>query len=293
MSIEEALRHYVRAYEEVMLIDYSAGLFNQHARHGQLTLAQLHSFLSFDSHGATTKVFRIFDEDGSGTIDAHEFHKVVRYLNFTDGYCDACDAPILEHQHSFYCTSCDNYLLCVGCHGQRQRVHNSRHQFRLMCDKESLKEYMPGVGNFLRAEIEQLFRELDADRSGKVTHGEFRVYFRRLGFREALIDHFLQLDLNGDGYLDKNELLCIMVAIRITRFCDECGDWEFPGSGNMLSCIQCTADYDVCRSCFQSGRCSHEHEHFETVSMLQLRRLGLCLEVNGNDRRVVCEDQEK
>ncbi|RLN32218.1 hypothetical protein BBJ28_00005192 [Nothophytophthora sp. Chile5] len=279
LSLQELLAVYVRVYEERMLVDIAAEMYANYGYRGGIQRHEIGAVLPGNPDRMLHKLFAKFDEDGSGVLDAKELLAIVRYVNFGKGYCDGCFEPIGEKERGFMCVDCSGYILCVSCYtiNQRERFHPPRHQFVAASELLAAQNdsFIPGVGNFLRDATTELFQKMDVDGDGHVTHAEFRQYHRALGYSEPVIAFLLQFDLDGDGRLSKRELLYMTVGLNMARTCDECGGLSFVGQDEMLSCVECTADYDVCLACWNAGRCSHPHSKFKFSEAFQLRTAGL------------------
>lgn len=284
-SLETLVGSLIAPYEERMLLDIAADLFQDHCVQGVIRRQDIAAVLPPGfAPAAALKVFHQFDADRSGSLDAQEFLQLVRYLNFGNGYCDGCDAPITSDNDGFLCTTCNNgYILCGACYTRAWTLHTPRHEFTKMTRvKKNSPGGLPGsVGQYLRSHIEQLFTAMDTDRSGAVTTSEFVAYYVAQGYSPSLVLMLLQFDLDGDGFLSRRELLFLVVALATLRTCDECGALVFIGKAPMACCTECTADYDVCGACVSAHRVTHPHKNYRQVSLFDLRHAGLCYIYSG------------
>ncbi|GMF44682.1 unnamed protein product [Phytophthora fragariaefolia] len=124
---------------------------------------------------------------------------------------------------------------------------------------------------------------MDTDRDGRISQDEFRAFQRAQGCADSYIDFLLSFGGSIDGMISKKELLYLVTGQKMTRQCDECAALKFVGQDQILSCLECTSDYDVCTNCWQSGRCQHEHANFRMSEPFQLRFAGLFYRYSHDD----------
>ncbi|KAE8909691.1 hypothetical protein PF010_g27753 [Phytophthora fragariae] len=292
----QLLQNFVRVYEERLLVDIAANLYREFARGGGIQREDIGKLLSHFPPKVVEGVFARYDQAGRGVVDARAFLALVRYLNFGNGFCDACFAPIGEHERGFMCLECraGGYILCARCYprGVSGEVHPSSHRFvpaqemlEMLAPPPEDRDQLPnGVGVFLRTHIATLFAQMDTDRDGRISQSEFRAFQRAQGCADSFMDFLLSFAGSPDGMISKKELLYLVTGQKMTRQCDECGALKFVGQDQILSCLQCVSeDYDVCIFCWQSGRCQHEHANFRMSEPFQLRFAGLHYRYSHDD----------
>ncbi|KAG2520228.1 hypothetical protein JM18_006293 [Phytophthora kernoviae] len=271
-SLEQLLQHFVRVYEERLLVDIAANLYREFARGGGIQHEDIGKLLSHFPPKVVEGVFARYDQAGRGVVDARGFLALVRYLNFGNGFCDACFAPIGEHERGFMCLECraGGYILCAKCYprGVSGEVHPANHRFipaqemlEMLAPPPEDRDQLPnGVGVFLRTHIATLFTQMDQNRDGRITHDEFRAFQRAQGCADSYVDFLLSFGGAGDGLVSKKELLYLVTGQKMTR-----------------------QYYDVCVDCWQSARCQHEHANFRMAEPFQLRFAGLCYRYSHDD----------
>lgn len=290
-TLEAVVGPLLRAYEEQLLVELAAGLFREFAQRDGVPRDQIARLLADYPPSAVHHVFSRYDTAGSGVLGARAFLALVRYLNFGNGFCDACFAPIGEHERGFMCVECraSGYILCARCFPQRGAFHPGgggiAHRFLPAAEMLELlhpsarEEELPrGVGVMLRAHLASLFAAMDTSGRGTVSRNEFRAYQRAQGCAESYTEFLLGYDGvsgNDNDSISKKRLLFLAAGQHLLRQCDECGALQFAGSGQVLSCLECVADYDVCASCWLASRCRHEHCNFRAAEPFQLRFAGL------------------
>ncbi|OWZ23007.1 hypothetical protein PHMEG_0002185 [Phytophthora megakarya] len=264
-TLEQLLQNFVRVYEERLLVDIAANLYREFARGGGIQREDIGKLLSHFPPKVVEGVFARYDQAGRGVVDARAFLALVRYLNFGNGFCDACFAPIGEHERGFMCLECraGGYILCARCYprGVSGEVHPPNHRFvpaqemlEMLAPPPEDRDQLPnGVGVFLRTHIATLFAQMDTNRD------------------DSYIDFLLSFGGSPDGMISKKELLYLVTGQKMTRQCDECSALKFVGQDQILSCLECISDYDCCVDCWQSGRCQHEHANFRMAEPFQLR----------------------
>ncbi|KAL4175012.1 hypothetical protein KRP22_006940 [Phytophthora ramorum] len=294
-TLEQLLQHFVRVYEERLLVDIAANLYREFARGGGIQRDDIGKLLSHFPPKVVEGVFARYDQAGRGVVDARAFLALVRYLNFGNGFCDACFAPIGEHERGFMCLECraGGYILCARCYprGVSGEVHSPTHRFvpaqemlEMLAPPPEDRDQLPnGVGVFLRTHIATLFAQMDADRDGRISQVEFRAFQRAQGCADSYVDFLLSFGSSPDGLISKKELLYLVTGQKMTRQCDECGALKFVGQDQILSCTACISDYDICDACFQSGRCQHKHANFRMAEPFQLRFAGLYYRYSHDD----------
>ncbi|KAF1324601.1 hypothetical protein FI667_g9826, partial [Globisporangium splendens] len=295
----------VREYEEKLVLQLAAQVFSENKRGDVVPNVQVIRLLTDQflcgtfPRQAVLKLVAKYDVDESGALDAQEMLQLMRHLNYSTGCCDECYEPIGEGEHGYRCmnSACYDvgYYLCSFCYTNRHRSVHRSHLFSLVSGINDEAVFPPGTGSFLMGQVTSLFSELDADNSGTVTHKEFRIHFREQGFQEALIDHLLQFDLDGDGMISIKELTYLVVGLSTTRVCHECHRYELVGSKCLKSCLECTAGYNICNDCYKTNR-RHNHPHslFKYAETFQLCETGLfyqrqydgTLELRVADRRL-------
>ena len=128
-------------------------------------------------------LFKVWDVDGSGTIDREEFRKAVNELNLVPGLTtEACDAAF------------DDYDLDGG--GEIEYPEYIRYTLR-----DAIARSM--------GKVMDLFKEIDVDHSGQIDKKEFRKAIRTLGFEAPTedLDHlFDEVDVDGSGEIEFKEL---------------------------------------------------------------------------------------
>lgn len=293
-SLEATLDNYVRVYEEKLIIDVAAEIYANFADKGGIRLDDLDGMLSAPSQ-TVAMLFRKYDADHSGTIDAKELLAIVRHLNFMRGFCDECFKPVGGDDSAFICVPCDTFMLCAECYPRRAQVHPEHSHFKPAALMErqnaAATDFPQGVGAFLRQMVVNLFEEIDDNGDGEISIQEFLHHCVANGWSLEFVLFVLNFDLNGDGCISPREALYMLTGLAMMRSCDECGELSFVSDEDLLSCVECTADYDVCASCWNAGRCSHHHDRFETTKPFQLRSLGLYYEHrNGNTWRIAVGD---
>lgn len=280
----------LRAYEEQLLVELAAKLFSEFSQQDGVPRGQIARLLGDYPPSAVQLVFSRYDARNRGVLGARAFLALVRYLNFGHGFCDACFAPIGERERGFACVDChaSGFILCERCFPQRSAFHppsNGQQQQQLQQHRFIPAEHMDrlqhpeepphGVGVFLRAHLKALWAEIDPARQGVVSRDAFRMFQRARGCTESYTDFLLQLDGDETTHVTKRRLLYLTAGQHLLRQCDECGALKFAGSGDVLSCLECVADYDVCADCWLASRCRHEHAHFRVAEPFQLRFAGL------------------
>lgn len=289
--LEALLRPLVRVYEEQLLVDVAANLFREFARQGGIPRADIARLLADYPPSAVHSVFSRYDRANRGVIDARSFLALVRYLNFGNGFCDACFAPIGELERGFMCVECraGGYILCAGCYPQRGGFHQPTHRFLPSNDMLELlhpsdsEEIPKGVGVFLRAHLTSLFNAMDPTKRGVITHADFRAFQRLKGCAESYVDFLLAQDEAGNGLISRKKLLYLVTGQHMIRQCDECGALKFVGQNQIMSCLECVADYDVCADCWLASKCRHEHCNFRMAEPFQLRFAGLYYRFSHDD----------
>nr|DAD39342.1 TPA_asm: hypothetical protein HUJ06_013665 [Nelumbo nucifera] len=112
--------------------------------------------------------------------------------------------------------------------------------------------------------VKKLFKKIDADGNRKVSLDEFNEYCRRKS--KKLPKHcFNELDKNGDGFLDFEEIIVFFYIIQTrTISCSGCGSLVM---GMYFTCAICfytetSVNHNLCCSCHQSGKsagCEHSN----------------------------------
>jgi hypothetical protein len=286
LTLEAVVAPKLRAYEEQLLVELAAGLFREFAQRDGVPRAEIARLLADYPPSAVHLVFSRYDAAGAGVLGARAFLALVRYLNFGNGFCDACFAPIGERERGFMCVECraSGYILCARCFPQRGAFHPGggiAHRFLPAAEMLELmhpsgrEDALPrGVGVLLRAHLTARLAAMDPAGRGFVSRDEFRAHQRAQGCAESYTEFLLALDGGGDR-ISKRRLLLLAAGQHLLRQCDECGALQFAGGGQVLSCLECVADYDVCAACWLASRCRHEHCHFGTAEPFQLRFAGL------------------
>ncbi|EEY53667.1 uncharacterized protein PITG_19841 [Phytophthora infestans T30-4] len=233
------LQNFVRVYEERLLVDIAANLYREFARGGGIQHEDIGKLLSHFPPKVVEGVFARYDQAGRGVVDARAFLALVRYLNFGNGFCDSCFAPIGEHKRGFMCLECraGGYILCARCYprGVSGEVHPPTHRFvpaqemlEMLAPPPEDRDQLPnGVGVFLRTHISTLFAQMDTDRDGRITQDEFRVFQKAQGCADSYIEFLLGFGGSLDGMISKKELLYLVTGQKMTRQCDECSALKF------------------------------------------------------------------
>ncbi|KAL5542370.1 hypothetical protein UlMin_010080 [Ulmus minor] len=124
--------------------------------------------------------------------------------------------------------------------------------------------YYKNSSKKLKKKAKKFFRSMDANRDDRVSLAEFASFLQQKGYGEIEHNMFRQLDANGDGELDFDEVLTFYYIVK-TRglWCDVCHSRL---TGLHFSCVTCFENgrnsFDLCSSCYGNGRFNHPHNIF-------------------------------
>lgn len=283
-SLEAILKNYVRVYEEQLIIDSAAKIYAKVADKGGVRLNDLDGILDAPSQTVAV-LFHKHDKDNSGVIDAKELLGIVRQLNFMRGYCGGCYKPVGSNDGTFLCVPCETFALCADCYPDRGQLHPEHSDFKSAIDVEATEasDLPPGVGDLLKAEVDDLFTDVDGNGDGEISTEEFEIYCSTDGWSPEFTKFVLSCDFDGDGRISHREALYLLTGLAMVRACDECNELSFVSDGKLMSCVECTSWYDVCVICWNAGRRSHLHDRFKVVKPFQLRTVGLYYKHSHDD----------
>ncbi|KAL8491125.1 hypothetical protein ACS0TY_022961 [Phlomoides rotata] len=125
------------------------------------------------------------------------------------------------------------------------------------------------------------FKELDADRDGRVSLHEFLELMKHQGHTRLANPYiFMELDRDGNGTLDFWEVLTLYYIIKSGRPLCECCGILIPGT--FFSCVECFdrshggSSYSLCIYCYTSNKSVHNHDgrqqFLDTFTLLETRR---------------------
>lgn len=153
--------------------------------------------------------------------------------------------------------------------------------------REVARAYYNGADKEEKELAQKLFETLDEDGDGKVTLKEYK---KRVNPFFSNTHIFKQLDQNGNGTLDFDEVLALyyMDKVSIPR-CGSCHDLLLASYFCCMSCLGKTASYHLCCDCYGGGKFDHRHssgEFSDTRAMLKLLgRLVVAGDEAGDDHR--------
>jgi Ca2+-binding EF-hand superfamily protein len=287
-SLETTLKDYVRVYEEQLIIEEAAKIYAKLASDGGIHLNDLYGELDFPNE-TVAMLFHKYDEDNSGTIDAKELLGLIRQHNFMRGSCDGCFKPVGGNDGAFLCASCD-FSFCAECYPERGRFHPEHSEYESLYEVEIREAAEPhdlplGVGELVSNEVDELFSDVKGDDGDDfMTTDEFRDYCHKDGWEDAFIDFVMRCDFDGDGRISRREALYLLTGLEMVRTCGECDELSFISDERLLSCVECTADYDICLDCWKAGKRSHSHhERFQLVKTFEPRTVGLYYQHSHDD----------
>ncbi|KAL5542632.1 hypothetical protein UlMin_010342 [Ulmus minor] len=121
----------------------------------------------------------------------------------------------------------------------------------------------------------RFFQSMDTNGDRRVNSAEFARFLQQKGYTGIDPNMFGQLDANGDGELDFNEVLTFYYIVK-TRglWCDGCHG-RLPGLH--FSCVICFENgrnsFDLCSSCYGNRKFNHHHNIFlDSFVLLRSKR---------------------
>ncbi|KAA8527822.1 hypothetical protein F0562_035309 [Nyssa sinensis] len=113
----------------------------------------------------------------------------------------------------------------------------------------------------------EVFCSIDANRDGRINYYELWDHFAQRGCSnfEKFPTFFNELDGNGDGFLDFFEFLALFYMM-FNLGIPSCAVCRVYLKSVYFTCLHCNRhnpnSYDLCPSCYRSGRYFHEHNLF-------------------------------
>ncbi|KAA8527825.1 hypothetical protein F0562_035306 [Nyssa sinensis] len=113
----------------------------------------------------------------------------------------------------------------------------------------------------------QVFCSIDANRDGRINYNELWNHFAQRGWSnfEKFPTFFNELDRNRDGFLDFYEFLALFYLM-FNPGIPLCAVCRVYMHSVYFTCLHCNRhnpnSYDLCPSCYHSGRYFHEHNLF-------------------------------
>ncbi|XVE65813.1 hypothetical protein DITRI_Ditri08aG0029500 [Diplodiscus trichospermus] len=113
-----------------------------------------------------------------------------------------------------------------------------------------------------KQQAQEFFRSMDGNRDGKVDLQDYITGLKQLGLTTvANIGFFKELDKNGNGCLDFDEVKTLFYLIQSGRFvfCGGCGEFL---KGVHFTCVDCfdnstATSFHLCCSCYQNNNFQH------------------------------------
>ncbi|XP_064622600.1 EF-hand calcium-binding domain-containing protein 7-like [Lineus longissimus] len=133
------------------------------------------------------KAFALYDKDGDGTVSTRELKTILRAIGYSPSEAELQD---MIHEQD---PDGDGYLT----------FHDFAHLIAQRKNSENTEE-----------ELLAAFRVFDRDRDGHISSEELRTVMRKMGdvmTEEEIEDMITEIDVNGDGEIDYNEFLEMML----------------------------------------------------------------------------------
>lgn len=168
-----------------------------------------------------TRAFNLFDLDQNGVMDRQDCELVVGATAQAMGY--TIGSPEYTAYHAEYMAGWDALLALADSDGDQQLTAT---EFctafgELMAQPEQFNALILG---FVKTTIVLW----DSNQDGQVSAEEYKNYLRTIHVTEAeAADAFHRLDLNGDGYLSREELFANMKEYYFTADPNAPGNWFF------------------------------------------------------------------
>eukprot|EP01025_Chloroclados_australasicus_P017008 TRINITY_DN1867_c0_g1_i11.p4 TRINITY_DN1867_c0_g1~~TRINITY_DN1867_c0_g1_i11.p4 ORF type:complete len:376 (-),score=25.87 TRINITY_DN1867_c0_g1_i11:3992-5029(-) len=270
---ENQIQEFVRLVSNKRVLEVAADFLIN----GQLTKSQFMRTFQAPKH-VVDNLFELYDDDGNGVLDHKEFLQAMRDLDSGRAHatCDICKQVMWKW---YCCEVCmEDFQICSSCHASE---HGHPHKFQFVRnykDKEC-GEFPAVTGLFLAKEINSIMQEYDFDSSGTISVEEFLSIVPSSGQNARKV--IKKIFGENDGELSSKHFLYVMSIIEASRACSECKqDFELDNC-QALCCASRRCEYNICKKCIKSGRCSHTCAYFECAGPFQLRDVGMALSSEG------------
>ena len=143
--------------------------------------------------------FRLWDNNGSGTIDRSDFEAEANSIIAALG---AEGTPQADELKRAYLAMFDQLSNAAGASQMNME------QFVQAAEREIISKGDAGFGNVVRPTIQAMVNVLDRDGDGEISPAEMKKWFAAIGIdSDAASAAFQQLDTDGSGRLSVNELV--------------------------------------------------------------------------------------
>lgn len=174
------------------------------------------------------RTFHVLDNDDSGYLDWDDFANVAYALKTRFDWAD--DAPKLRNLLAAlrdYWARMLEFMDSDG-DGQISLLEYLVFYERFSAEAPKLANKMPAWALDM---FQALHHAVDADNDGCISVDEYEIYLKALGSDADAARAFAHIDLDGDGYLDVDEVEQLFSQYLVSEDPKDPGNWFIDGGG--------------------------------------------------------------
>lgn len=167
-----------------------------------------------DSALEMQEAFRIFDQQGTGSINADQIQNVFHSVGHVHLTLQECQNMIDEFGTKGGTLQFDNFCDLMSASVSKRSSRNDRHALHRLKRRQQSQKQLPMINEeeISPEDIDQLFDMFDINKNNKIGKEEMRTAFQSVG--EQISDEELQylmeqIGLSHSGVLDKEDFLAL------------------------------------------------------------------------------------
>ncbi|XP_010243840.1 PREDICTED: uncharacterized protein LOC104587812 isoform X2 [Nelumbo nucifera] len=159
--------------------------------------------------------------------------------------------------------------------------------------REAAAIYYNSCSNEEKQRVLSMFVTLDTNNDGKVSYEEFEAFPSSVGLLKPAIEDFMELDRDGDGYLDYQDAKVLYYMDLTREICQVCRRFI---KGMYYTCVECfdhkgrlgeRKTHSLCLACYDTGRVNHPHVFLDNYALLRTRSL------SGKGKKSIQQEEEE
>ncbi len=174
------------------------------------------------------QTFQVLDRNGNGVLDWDDFAQVAFTLREAHDWAE--DAPKFQALLGALQNYWERMLELMDTDG-----NSTIDRYEYLEFYQRFAEELPRLGGQVPEWALDLFtalhRAVDTDNDGAINEGEYALYLKALGSRSDASVAFRHFDIDGDVYLDMDELEILVAQYLTSDDPTEPGNWFVDGGG--------------------------------------------------------------